>query len=381
MFTDFRTIAKWVVCALAASLAMGVAIGPATSQAGVRGQVTISGPSSPGRLASGSPTAQFLFVFSFGVGSVRAPAPTGPLATSIYTTDRTLLPSIIGKPMATPLRRSINAQRTIGAGPITASGGTARPLPPLPATSSTTRLYTDAGPLAAVSFSPGQYVPNAPQTAAASAAMAYLWTITAESESSLADSHKPVTSLAPADEGLLRDNMLKGERAFRREDYAQAMRSFRLANDLSLNSPETMLSRFHARFAMATDSYSAPAYLLARVLRTMPELPLVPLQPKEFYGQVRHYSDRLAGLEEHCQRSNARVEALLVLAYFKWFDGDVDAAVFEANALRGQLAEAQGKLAAVDKELHTVSCRSKKTCEHAVCGLARRVARILKEEK
>jgi len=57
---------------------------------------------------------------------------------------------------------------------------------------------------------------------------------------------------------------------------------------------------------------------------------------------------------------------------------DVDAAVFEANALRGQLAEAQGKLAAVDKELHTVSCRSKKTCEHAVCGLARRVARILK---
>ena len=45
------------------------------------------------------------------------------------------------------------------------------------------------------------------------------------------------------------------------------------------------------------------------------------------------------------------------------------------------LEEAQGKLAAVDKELHTVSCLNKKTCEHAVCGLARRLARILLGEK
>ncbi len=49
--------------------------------------------------------------------------------------------------------------------------------------------------------------------------------------------------------------------------------------------------------------------------------------------------------------------------------------------LERQLAEAQGKLAAVQKELHTVTHLDKKACGHAVCGLARRVARILKEEK
>ncbi len=49
------------------------------------------------------------------------------------------------------------------------------------------------------------------------------------------------------------------------------------------------------------------------------------------------------------------------------------------DALERQLAEAQEKLNAVDKEIHTVADLNKKTCEHAVCGLARRVAHILKE--
>ena len=49
--------------------------------------------------------------------------------------------------------------------------------------------------------------------------------------------------------------------------------------------------------------------------------------------------------------------------------------------LERQLAGAQVKLEAVQKEIHTVTHLNKKACGHAVCGLARRVARILKEHK
>ncbi|MCK4602443.1 MAG: hypothetical protein KAU28_08240 [Phycisphaerae bacterium] len=140
----------------------------------------------------------------------------------------------------------------------------------------------------------------------------------------------------------MRDKMLEGERAFRRGEYAQALKSFRLANDLSLGSPETILSMCHARFAMATDSYSAVGYLLGRVFQAVPELPLVPLQPREFYGQAGAYARQLASLEEHCLASPADAEAQFVLAYFKWSDGEVAAAVHalrQANAAARQSAD------------------------------------------
>ncbi len=61
--------------------------------------------------------------------------------------------------------------------------------------------------------------------------------------------------------------------------------------------------------------------------------------------------------------------------------GETPCAYCQIITLERQLAEAQEKLNAVDKEIHTVVDLNKKTCEHAVCGLARRVARILKEEE
>ena len=45
------------------------------------------------------------------------------------------------------------------------------------------------------------------------------------------------------------------------------------------------------------------------------------------------------------------------------------------------LDEAEGKLEAVEREIHTVTDYGTKTCEHAVCGLARRIGRILRGTK
>jgi len=273
------------------------------------------------------------------------------LSTSIYTTDRTLLPSIIGRPMPNPLRSSINAQRRVGSGPITAQPGRGRPSPPAAPASFTSRPYAPPGaysPAAPVGTGLALRTLGAPTPTVAAAA--YLRAVTEESESSLAARDEPVTSLAPAEEGLLRDKMLEGERAFRRGEYAQALKNFRLANDLSLGSPETILSMCHARFAMATDSYSAVGYLLGRVFQTVPELPLVPLRPREFYGQAGAYARQLFSLEEHCLASPADAEAQLVLAYFKWFDGEVAAAVQalgHANAAAKQ-SEDTNILEAVD---------------------------------
>ena len=59
--------------------------------------------------------------------------------------------------------------------------------------------------------------------------------------------------------------------------------------------------------------------------------------------------------------------------------GETPCAYCQIITLERQLAEAQEKLNAVGKEIHTVTHLDKKVCGHAVCGLARRVARILKE--
>lgn len=324
-------IAGLVVCA-ATDLAWG--------QGSVRGQVRIQRPGVLTQPAQQSPTRRFLHVASFGLGSVQTASPKGPLSTSIYTTDRTLLPSMIRHPSREPASGSINAQRAVGA----------RTTSTPPPASSTSRYAPAATSFPLVSAGSGSANGGASPLAAIGAAQTYLQTITRHSEVALAERSTPVTSLAPAQPGLLRDHMLKGEQAFRRGDYAQAIRSFRLANDLSLNSPETVLSMFHAHFAMDDDSYSAEAYLLIRVLRAMPELPLVPLQPSAFYDRPRDYGEQVARLEEYCRRFPDDGEAQLVLAYFKWFDDDVDAAVTALTLANeaAEVAEAPRLLEAID---------------------------------
>ena len=279
---------------------------------------------------------------------MRAATPRGPLAVSIYTSGRTLLPSITGRPTPNPISTSINAQRQVNAG---VSATQPDRLPPRPATTPVAaRPHSWQSRPTRLPIRPGQYAFGTPQVAVAAAATVYLRTITAESQSALAQRSVPITSLAPTEPGFLRDSMLKGERLFRQEEYDESLDSFSLAHELAMGSPETMLSMFHARCALATNSYATPSYQLARVLEMMPELPLVPLQPKAFYDNVRRYGEHVKKLEEYCQDNPADADAHLVLAYFKWFNGDVDqavAALAQAN-ITAEGPEDQKTIEAVD---------------------------------
>lgn len=64
----------------------------------------------------------------------------------------------------------------------------------------------------------------------------------------------------------------------------------------------------------------------------------------------------------------------------KQFDRAEDAECQLADAQMA-LEEAQEKLEAVEAEIHMVTDYNRKTCEHAVCGLARRIDRILSKER
>ncbi len=344
------TTASRLLSAVIAGLAVCAATDLARGQASVRGQVRIRSPGTLTRLAQRSPSQRFLNVASVGAGPAQTARPTGPLSTSIYTTDRTLLPSTIRHPSRNPPPGSINAQRAAGARTIGTRAGTrSSHSPRLPSTSSTTRYASAAASFPFVAAGRRSAAGGASPLVAIDAPRTYQ-TITQQSGAALAERSAPVTSLAPAQPGLLRDHMLKGEQAFRQGYYAQAIRCFRLATDLSFNSPESVLSMFHAEFAVGGNSYSTEAYLLIRVLRAMPELPLVPLQPSAFYDRPRDYGQQVARLEEYCRRFPDDGEAQLVLAYFKWFDDDVDAAVTALTLAddAAEVADAPRLLEAID---------------------------------
>jgi len=337
-------ISTWGALGLAvACLVLAATSGLAWGQGTVRGQVILHPPgglTQPGQSSSAQRLISLAPV-GFGVGSVSMPRPVGPLAVSISTTNRTLLPSLIRSPSAVAPAGSISATSAVGGQPLGTVAGTRRAVVPVSSTSSPVGRRPAAAAVPASPLMMRLSAPAGPGSAATTAARTYLETITQESQSWLVDSGRPVTSLAPAEPGPLRDLMLKGEKAFRRAEYADALQSFQLANDVSLNSPEAMIGMFHARFALSEDSYSSASFLLMRALRNLPELPLVPLDPKEFYGVGRDYGEQLAGLVEYCRRQPDEAEPLLVLTYFQWFAGDVSAAV---DSLR------QANAAAMDRQ-------------------------------
>jgi hypothetical protein len=52
----------------------------------------------------------------------------------------------------------------------------------------------------------------------------------------------------------------------------------------------------------------------------MPELPLANLRPRGFYGSAATYAEHLVSLQEYIERNGTDGEALLLLAYFRWYE-------------------------------------------------------------
>jgi tetratricopeptide (TPR) repeat protein len=135
--------------------------------------------------------------------------------------------------------------------------------------------------------------------------------------------------------------MAEGEKAFRAGDFRKAHNEFQSANCIGGKDPESLLSLAHAAFARSMFSYKEAALHLRRALKYLPELPLIPLQPGTFYGEepegIDRYVERITRLEKHTAKSPYDADALLLLAYFRWFEQDVEAA---RNALATALAAA-----------------------------------------
>ena len=129
-----------------------------------------------------------------------------------------------------------------------------------------------------------------------------------------------ITTLVPKSSqgGQYRRLMREGEAAFRKQDYNQAAQAFGTAYDLSYGSRESLLSLLHVHFATARDRYNMPALYLQRILKDVPELPLIPVHPRDFYGNAGTFVEDMIRLEEYTKSKPKDANAQFVLAYVKW---------------------------------------------------------------
>ncbi len=277
-------------------------IGPGSLPAQSRSRITLS---TPGNLQTiGQSGASYNFnTYSYGLGTLAKPSPgTGGAA----------LRSTIGSALSFSLRSSLASSRS-------SSGSTTGLIKPAPAGS---RLYTPSGsavqsPGGSGGVGKALLSGNRPILGAAHA---YLEALGAGSMGGDANS-KAVSSLVPAEPSRYKDLLERGEEAFRDGRFTNARLQFQLANDIGGRDPESLLSLAHTAFALSTVSYAKPANYISRALRYFPELPLVPLRPRDFYGDRITYAQHLQRLRKQVRSAPTDAEAHLVLAYFEWFGG------------------------------------------------------------
>ncbi len=155
---------------------------------------------------------------------------------------------------------------------------------------------------------------------------AYIEGFLPESQTTLADRDQPVTTFvndqADADDKYQR-YLAEGERALKEGRYGDAIGRFRLANDLIGDDPESLISLMHAHY-FADISYGSAAFYLQKTLRVFPELPLTPLKPRAFFDDDQRYDLLLTKLREKADQTSVDADSGLMLAYFNWFEGDVE---------------------------------------------------------
>ena len=149
--------------------------------------------------------------------------------------------------------------------------------------------------------------------------------------------HEPVKSLVPTGGGMYHDYLELGEKAFRSGDYSLAFSRFRMANYIGQKDPESLLSMSQAQFACK--NYPLAACYFRQALRYMPRLPMVPLQPKAFYGDPSVYVQNIQDLNGYLDEHPQDVDALMLRAYYAWFDVDeIDPAGKARDSLQMALA-------------------------------------------
>lgn len=140
----------------------------------------------------------------------------------------------------------------------------------------------------------------------------------------------PVNSFVPQRPSEYAQWMKEGEAACRAGDFEHAYELFVRAKSLAGKDPESHLSLAHAGVALAAFSYSEPALHVRMALRYLPELALAPLKPSAFFGDSpdgrQRYAQHLGRLAAHIAERPDDTDAQLLMAYFRWFEGDGPAA-------------------------------------------------------
>lgn len=148
---------------------------------------------------------------------------------------------------------------------------------------------------------------------------------------------EPIKSLVPSGGGLYHDYIESGEKAFQAGDYAVAFSKFRMANYIGEKDPESLLSMSQAQFG--EKCYPLAAYYLRQALRYMPGLPTLPLRPKAFYGDPSVYVQNVQDLDGYLVGHPRDTDALLLRAYYAWFDADaLDSTGVARDSLQKALA-------------------------------------------
>ena len=140
-----------------------------------------------------------------------------------------------------------------------------------------------------------------------------------------AEQSRPLKSFVPTEPSVYRRKMAEGERLFRRGEYRDAHETLGIALAITRQPPEVHLSRVHTGFALQ-DYYTAVNHL-RQALTLFPELPLVNMSIRDFYGQPDGFDDHAGWLDKRVDKQpETGGDMWLLWAYIRYFNGEPDEA-------------------------------------------------------
>jgi len=139
-----------------------------------------------------------------------------------------------------------------------------------------------------------------------------------------------ITSFVPAESSRYRDLMLAADKAFRQGKYYQAGDELEVAMALASDAPELHLDLVMTN--VASGRYYSAVFHLRKALTVFPELPLVKMDLRDFYGKAAaeegkpappsDFQEHRKALARQIERSGTRGESwLLLAAYMDYFSG------------------------------------------------------------